>query len=965
MDELDEREDQHATLKEYLESLDGELCTRGELSFKSQLKRSVNDHLKDLLKEFVKNEGQPLCFRNPYRGLEEYGIEDGEFFFGREREKGEILKRLDSSPDLGLLFIQGPSGVGKSSLLQAGVLYELLGPGAGSQKNYVSYSLFCPGNAGANPFLACVYSIANSSPALSRRKDALISKLSSAAKEGLEPVSGVLDELLDLVLQPHASGKCILAVNQLEELWTLASKHEEAFLNLLAAAAVNPRMLVLATIRDDFVTKFTNSPQITRLIQGGRTSYYPLSGPAVEQIDDMIRKPMEASGYRNAFESGFISRVAADAARLQESALPVVSLLMDTLWGHCKDKVQTPGCFTIKDYLSVGPLDKIIGKLAEDAKNRAKATPEIWDKLFSRLIKFRKRVPVQESRDAQVVMPGILRAELIGDDSELEELVENLAAARLVHVSGEGDQARIRIAHDSLSRSWEDLKDWITRNELHLFLGEEMLRAAESWAYKGRRQRDLIMDSEKLQEYEELSVTREMLFEDHPVASEFLQQCKIRRQREMLILAVKGGHLSYAVRAAKKLRALGFPELLREEDKGTKVFQLAPQFWAAVTGEDRPDEEFFRPEHLSHGETERDSSIFLGEEGARLLKTTTSHGMTPLFWAAAFGRTELLKKMVALGADPHVLREFDSTILHEVACGGDVEMLRFLVEKQGVDPLKADDQGNLPLLWALQEKQREVADYLAERGQSFNCTCTVGWNALTEAARADDLQRVTQLIDIHGYDPNAKAAFGLTPLHVACGNDRADTAEVADALIDTYNSSLIETTDNGLLPLHIAAGCGKDTAIDVLVPAGKAQGLLHDMLEAGDMYGDTPLHRACFWQHSLSVEKLLNAGADPNTVDSEGRSPLFFAVGKGDRRSAQALLNKGARTEIIPDHRWSALHLAIGDGDLDMLERLLKHTQDRDFVGEVLAWARKKTGLEEQIKLLEAWIKEHTGTPTA
>ncbi len=54
----------------------------------------------------------------PYLGLLGYGIDDAEFFFGREQEAADCLNRL---MDTGVLAVVGPSGSGKSSLVRAGV----------------------------------------------------------------------------------------------------------------------------------------------------------------------------------------------------------------------------------------------------------------------------------------------------------------------------------------------------------------------------------------------------------------------------------------------------------------------------------------------------------------------------------------------------------------------------------------------------------------------------------------------------------------------------------------------------------------------------------------------------------------------------------------------------------------------------------------------------------------------------
>ena len=58
----------------------------------------------------------------PYVGLTPFSAEDGRFFFGREREEEVLVANLVASR---LPILYGGMGVGKSSLLRAGVVRRL------------------------------------------------------------------------------------------------------------------------------------------------------------------------------------------------------------------------------------------------------------------------------------------------------------------------------------------------------------------------------------------------------------------------------------------------------------------------------------------------------------------------------------------------------------------------------------------------------------------------------------------------------------------------------------------------------------------------------------------------------------------------------------------------------------------------------------------------------------------------
>jgi hypothetical protein len=61
----------------------------------------------------------------PYRGLQAMTESDADFFFGRVRETAEMIGALANAPDK-LAVLLGNSGVGKSSLAQAGVIAALM-----------------------------------------------------------------------------------------------------------------------------------------------------------------------------------------------------------------------------------------------------------------------------------------------------------------------------------------------------------------------------------------------------------------------------------------------------------------------------------------------------------------------------------------------------------------------------------------------------------------------------------------------------------------------------------------------------------------------------------------------------------------------------------------------------------------------------------------------------------------------
>src|SRR5262249_55168802 len=75
---------------------------------------------------------------NPYRGLLPFEAEYRALFFGRRNEIGTLIERLRNEPSL---LIVGDSGIGKSSLIRAGVLPVLTSGGFADGRTWRSATL--------------------------------------------------------------------------------------------------------------------------------------------------------------------------------------------------------------------------------------------------------------------------------------------------------------------------------------------------------------------------------------------------------------------------------------------------------------------------------------------------------------------------------------------------------------------------------------------------------------------------------------------------------------------------------------------------------------------------------------------------------------------------------------------------------------------------------------------------------
>lgn len=182
----------------------------------------------------------------PYKGLVPYAEEDAPFFFGREREREIISANLLSSK---LTLLYGPSGVGKSSVLRAGVashLRQVARENAGSDET-PEYAVVVFSSWRDDPTAGLVNAIRESV---------------AAQAEGmtLEPVradSGLIDVLERWTAQ--LDGELLVILDQFEEYFLYhGSELAEGTFGTELARAVNRRDLrvnFLVATREDSLAK--------------------------------------------------------------------------------------------------------------------------------------------------------------------------------------------------------------------------------------------------------------------------------------------------------------------------------------------------------------------------------------------------------------------------------------------------------------------------------------------------------------------------------------------------------------------------------------------------------------------------------------------------------------------------------------------------------------------------------------
>lgn len=399
-----------------------------------------------------------LC---PYIGLEPFDERQKDRFFGRQALVAELAQRLGQRR---FVAVVGASGSGKSSLVRAGLLPALR---AGALPGSAGWRYLPPSVPGSSPLaslahLLCPPRADTNSWEQRRVNDFLRDDGHLAALIGrLRPIP------------------TILVIDQFEELFTLVDDRREirAFAANLArlAEAPGPRHSVIVTMREEFVARIGEVPQLESLFPAGRVQ---VTGLLRAELREAIVNPARQVGL--VFDAGVVDRLVDDLAG-DPAVLPLLQFTLLQLWKH-----RRRNRIAMEVYHQIGESGKALEQAA-DAFYEGQALEqnrETIKRILLRLVEVRQLGEITSRRIRRDTLYSLPH-----DRGRVDRMLAALVGAGLVRLAHGRTPAddQVELAHEALIRNWQRLRDWLEEERDRLRERQRLTSAAEQWKKLNRR----------------------------------------------------------------------------------------------------------------------------------------------------------------------------------------------------------------------------------------------------------------------------------------------------------------------------------------------------------------------------------------------------------------------------------------------------------------------------------------------
>lgn len=414
---------------------------------------------------------------NPWRGLEPYEAKHADLFRGRDAVTKNLIARVFNER---LVAVTGPSGVGKSSIVRAGLLPAL-------RDRPLDVITVRPGPL---PFASLARAFLDTLPEEAGLPDASqLAKASDALAAWLKGRSGERETLL--------------VIDQAEELITMSRDDQVAtkFLDLIDCAlqAGGHRLRVVFTVRSEFEPQFAQSP-LKACWAAARFLVPPMTQDELRRV---IEEPAAVKVMR--FEpSELVDRLVNEVVQMP-GALPLLSFALSQMYGNYLKRHSDDRALTDEDYNALG------GGVPGALRARADQIIKTVDEGTARRV-LERMVSVDSGEYARRRVPKLEFA--VGDAAEqrrVDHVIKQLEDARLVVTDSVAGQPSLELAHDALIFGWARLLSWVREDSQRIAALRRLTGDEREWELADRKKNDLLWSDAARS-----VVAQELLSADYP-----------------------------------------------------------------------------------------------------------------------------------------------------------------------------------------------------------------------------------------------------------------------------------------------------------------------------------------------------------------------------------------------------------------------------------------------------------------
>uniref|UniRef100_A0A6Q2X271 Ion transport domain-containing protein n=1 Tax=Esox lucius TaxID=8010 RepID=A0A6Q2X271_ESOLU len=269
--------------------------------------------------------------------------------------------------------------------------------------------------------------------------------------------------------------------------------------------------------------------------------------------------------------------------------------------------------------------------------------------------------------------------------------------------------------------------------------------------------------------------------------------------------------------------------------------------------------------------------------------------------------------------NPMVLRTRDengASLLHHAAGAGNSPVIRFIHSSTDGDELNVyDEEGHVPLHWAVERNQAESCRLLLELGTDPNVLNKALMSPLHLAVSHRHNHLVELLLSHYKTDSNLKGDLGNTPIMLACSINNTD----ALSTLLNHGARLCIQNKLGHFAIHTAAFAGAKKAMDVILKAGEEMGhSIEEHINFLDKSSSSPLHLAVRGGNMDVIKFCVDKGAKIDQQQVDRSTALHFACTQGATEAVKLMLSTYSRVDSIinlpdgacqtPLHRWERVH---------------------------------------------------------